>query len=304
MPSVFNAVTRRPKRKDRRKKSRGKLRMETLEKRNLMAAAINDGGWHEASTWDTNQVPGLDDEVLISQGVTVQLDQDEHQAKNIVVHGNLVATEDTNFPNKSLTADWIHVNSHGELIAGSKEDRYDEGTFTINLIGTDVRADRMVPMAMGHGHGMGPGMMMEINNNDGFLMTGGGGRVQFYGAEKLSFTKLAQSVDSGSNQIIVESVIERNFSHGNSNDNGFETSATDDGAVNWTAGDEIVIASSSYDYRKEDVRRITGVQHNTEEGTVTLTLDQSLDYDHYGEVETYGTNSHPWNKTSVTNLRN
>lgn len=37
--------------------------------------------------------------------------------------------------------------------------------------------------------------MMDVPANDGFLMTGMGGRVQFFGEDKLSFTKLAARGD-------------------------------------------------------------------------------------------------------------
>lgn len=134
-------------------------------------------------------------------------------------------------------------------------------------------------------NGMMPGTM-EIKMNDGFLMTAMGGRVQFYGEEKLSFTKLHETADANSNSIIVENVIERNFNKGAMNGEEFVTSAADDGALNWEVGDQIVIASSSYDYTEQEVRIIDSITDNGD-GTSTITLNAALAHRHYGAIETY-----------------
>ena len=185
---------------------------------------------------------------------------------------------------KTLSTRWIHVNGGGQFIVGTEDDRYDQGTFTLELTGTDKYHDPVVPMRMPNG------MIMEreIQNNDGFLMTGGKGRVQFYGEEKLSFTKLHDTVGVGAETIVVENVIERNFSMGDMRNGKPMRSPTDDGQLNWEEGDQIVIASTSYDYREEEVRTITKVDKSDDDATTTLTLDYPLEYRHYGQVEEYG----------------
>lgn len=277
-----------PRTKDRRRShARTSLRLETLEKRALLAAvAVNDGPWSEPNTWQGDVFPDDTQRVIISRGVTVELDLEDHQAKELVVHGELIVPEDALTPNKSISANWIHVNSGGQFIVGSKNDRYDVGTFTVTLKGTDVTADHSIPTAM-----MGTEGVMQINNNDGFLMTGMGGRIQLYGEERLSFTKLAQTVEAGSDKITVANIIERNFSAGAMNGDELVTNADDDGELDWEVGDQIVIASSSYDYTEEEVRSIKRVQKG---GTNTvLTLNMPLEYRHFGERETYGAVSEP-----------
>ncbi len=180
-------------------------------------------------------------------------------------------------PDKTLSTRWMHVNGGGEFIVGSEADRYDEGTFTLELTGTDKDHDPIVPMRMLE---TGMVMPMQMTNNDGFLMTAGSGRVQLYGEEKLSFTKLHVTAEPTETSIVVSNVIERNFSKGT------ETSAEDDGELNWTEGDEIVIASSSFDYKEEEVRTITKVIDNGN-GTTTLQFEDALEFRHYGEVEKY-----------------
>lgn len=187
---------------------------------------------------------------------------------------------------KSLSTRWVHVNGGGEFIVGSDGDRYDEGTFTLELTGTDKDHDPVVPMRMPNGMTM----QEQLENNDGFLMTGGTGRIQFYGEDKLSFTKLRGTAKSDQTSIVVENTIERNFNLGNVDSQGRPIkSAADDGVLNWEVGDEIVIASTSYDYREEETRILTGVKNNGD-GTTTLSFEDALLHDHYGETEKYREN--------------
>ncbi|WP_160148121.1 GEVED domain-containing protein [Rubripirellula obstinata] len=261
--------------KSKQAKRRGrKPRLERLESRQLLAAtlAVNSGDWTDASTW-SNGVPTESTRAIISQGRTVTLNSTNHVAEEIVVHGQLVAEEGAaGSPDKSLTTRWIHVNSGGVFQIGTENNRYDNHDFVLTLTGTNPNADHVVETAMG---------TMQINDNDGFLMTGGGGSLQFFGDEKLSFTKLARTAFRNSTTITVENVIERNFDG--------TTSAASDGSLTgsnaWEVGDEIVIASSSYDYSEEDARTITAV--NVQGSETVLTLNQPLSYRHYGQIETY-----------------
>ncbi|MGB7326894.1 MAG: G8 domain-containing protein, partial [Rubripirellula sp.] len=228
--------------------------------------------------------------VLISHGVTVQLDGADHAAESLVVHGNLVVPEEdqgSSEADKTLTTQWVHVNSGGLFQVGTEIDRYDTGTFALQLTGTDIDTDKIVQT---NKMGMNPGTM-TIKKNDGFLMTAGMGRVEFFGDDKISFTKLAATAIPNDDRIVVANIIERNFSEGASDASGFVTSAVDDGELNWAIGDKIVIASSSYDYTEQEVRSIIDIVPGPESGTSTLVLDASLNHRHYGEIETYGANT-------------
>jgi hypothetical protein len=251
-----------------------RLSFEPLESRQLLAAvAVQSGNWNDPNTWD-NGVPDAETRAIITQDMAVTLDGTDHVAGEIVVHGVLNVPEDANA--KTLTADWIHVNSGGVFQIGTEIDRFDTSTFVLTLTGVDPEADHVIQTATG---------TMNVNDNDGFLMTAMGGRLQFYGNEKVSFTKLAATAQSGSNTITVENVIERNFDG--------TTSAASDGELKWSVGDQIVIASSSYDYADEEVRTIIGVQE-TVVGVDILILDKPLKHRHYGEVETYGNGVRTW----------
>lgn len=250
------------------------LSFEALEPRQLLATfATANGAWTDPGIWSAG-VPDASQRAVINQNVTVELDGTEHFAEELVVRGNLVVTEDVGV-NKTLETSWVHVNSNGVFSVGSAADRYDEGKFTLTLTGTDVDAMHTIE-----------GVADPVMDNDGFLMTAGGGRVQFFGEDKLSFTKLAATGDIGDTEITVENVIERNFAAGGTDAGGdFITSAQNDGSVNWEIGDQIVIASSSYDYTDEEVRLITDVFNNGT--TTTLKFAEPLLNRHYGQIETY-----------------
>ncbi len=237
--------------------------------------AIKNGNWSKSSTW-SNGVPDDSKRAIIGKNRTVNIDGNTF-ASEVVVHGRLNVPK--NGPiDKSLTTRWVHVNSGGVFKIGSAKNRFDLGTFTLTLNGVNPNAIHQIPMADNN--------MMTVSGNDGFLMVGGNGRLQFYGKDKLSFTKLSETAEANATSIIVENSIDR--------DHNGELSATIDGSLNWEVGDEIVIASSSIEYTEEDVRKITKIENL---GSQTkLTLDEPLTYRHYGEIETYGQDVDPQSK--------
>lgn len=247
---------------------------ENLENRYLLAtitaksAVPGPLNWTNGASWVGNVAPGANDRAIIPQNTTVRLNGTSHTVKELVVHGTLEAVESTNVT-RTLSTDWIHVNSGGVFQIGTAANRYDQGNFVLTLTGTNQNADYTVETATG---------TMQINDNDGFLMAAMGGRLQFFGQDKISFTKLGQTANAGSNSIVVENVIERNFDG--------TTSAASDGQLNWQVGDQIVIASSTRDYADQDVRTITAIA-DLGNGTTRLTLNSGLTHRHYGAIESY-----------------
>jgi len=84
-----------------------------------------------------------------------------------------------------------------------------------------------------------------------------GGVLILHGDQENAWTRLAATARVGSNLIEVLN------------------------ATGWQVGDEIVLASTDFNPRQAETRHITAISGNT------LTLDQSLNYMHYGEI-TYG----------------
>ena len=235
---------------------------------NEPTTARSNGDWHSLATW-SNGVPNSRKRAIIPQGLTVTINSDDAAAHGVVTQGRLRVAENAD-THHSLTTDWLHVNSGGVFEIGTKNDPYDQGTFTLNLTGVDPELDWSIETANGE---------MDITNNNGFVMAAGGGRLQFYGKNKLSYTRLSATAPAGTNRIYVRNIIERNY------DGVFSTAS--DGELNWSVGDQIVVASSSYDYADQEVRTIVALRDlgntNTE-----ITLDAPLANRHYGQKENYG----------------
>ncbi|MEM9410856.1 MAG: G8 domain-containing protein [Planctomycetota bacterium] len=230
--------------------------------------AVQSGVWNDPAVWSAG-VPTSSVRAIIPTSVTVFMDGTDNFARELVVQGTLDILESPGV-NKSLTTDWVHVNSGGLFKIGTTTDRYDANTFELTLTGDD-------PTQVFNVEGVGN----PISNNNGFLMVAGGGRLQFFGEEKLSFTKLSATVESGSNLIFVEKQIDRNF------DGELDAS---DGEINWSVGDQIVIASTSRNYRDEEVRTIVSIA-DVGDGTQVILLDSNLNKRHYGEIEVYQNDS-------------
>ncbi len=83
------------------------------------------------------------------------------------------------------------------------------------------------------------------------------GTLNLHGDRENAWTKLARTAEAGSSEILVLD------------------------ASGWRVGDEIVLASTDFNPRQAETRHITAVSGNR------LTLDQPLQYMHFGEI-TYG----------------
>ncbi len=81
-----------------------------------------------------------------------------------------------------------------------------------------------------------------------------GGVLSLHGDRENSWTKLAETAEAGSTRIEVLD------------------------ADGWRVGDEIVLASTDFDPRQAETRHIAAIRRNV------LTLDQPLEYMHYGEI--------------------
>lgn len=268
------------------------------------AYTVSSGEWTDPDTWSNGLMPGEGTRTLISQGTHLTIDPsqiDDIVIDSLVVHGVFEVTDSGSGAELNLAADWMHVNGADNGVAsvpggalfrmGSESDRFDSDHFTLTLAGTDL-TDKAVEMvheaSASEPSGLNNRRLMTVRNNDGFLMVGAGGRLQLFGQDKLSFTKLAQTAERGATQIVVHNVIERNFTDGASDDQGFVTSAADDGTVNWEVGDTIAIASTEYDYQAYSLATITDISDSGND-TSTFTLDRALPNRHYGEQETYQT---------------
>ena len=265
------------------------------------AWSVASGHWSDPTIWSSGTVPGENTRVLVAHGTHVTMSGAQAwRARSLVIHGVFEVVDTGSGAHPELTVDWVHVNGEfpngvpgtpgGAVFRiGGPNDRFRFDSFTLTLAGTDI-GDKLVEIRReanpGEASGMNNRALMTVPDNDGFLMTAMGGRLEMYGQDKISFTKLAATAEAGQTEILVHNIIERNFSDGASDENGFITSVEDDGELNWTVGDKIVVTSTDYDYRQFSRASIAGIIE-TGDGTSVLELDQPLAHRHYGEIETY-----------------
>ena len=195
--------------------------------------AMADGNWGDASTWD-QAVPAVGDEVVIPEGITVTINGDFTCGK-IKVHGKLeVARADT-----SLTCDSIMVMGPGSLFEiGTPNERFTH-KFTLTLKGLASA---------------GMGMM-----GTKFIGAHNGGRLEFHGEERVSWTRLGANAAAGASSI---TMLE---------------------PVDWRPGEEILITSTSTDWNQAEKRVVASV---TPDG-LTVHLTSPLNYFHSGETRTH-----------------
>ena len=58
-------------------------------------------------------------------------------------------------------------------------------------------------------------------------------------------------------------------------------------AVDWKAGEKIVIAPTGYDHTEAEVRTIISIDNSSPSNPV-ITLNKALSFKHYAGIETYG----------------
>lgn len=154
-----------------------------------------------------------------------------------------LAAVENGVTHKTLVSDWILVDG-GVLRVGTEADRYDTNTLTITLEGDD-------PLASFPSVG--------VATNNAFLMSRSGGEIHLHGKEKVSWTQLGTTAASGAAGIMLKEPID------------------------WDVGDQIVIASTSFDMDEAEVRTITKVLP----GSMSVRINQPLAKQHYGELQTY-----------------
>lgn len=152
----------------------------------------------------------------------------------------------------ALTTDWLMVNN-GRFQVGTEKNPY-AGDFTLTLEGDnpDLDIERL-----------------GIRNNNAFLMVRGNNAVvEMHGIsrEKKSWTQLGTTAEVGSTQITLKE------------------------SVNWKVEDQIVLASTDFDFEQAEELTIIDISNDGK----TLTLDKPLEYKHFGELQTYSNGQKTW----------
>ncbi|KAM9839131.1 PKHD1 like 1, tandem duplicate 1 [Aulostomus maculatus] len=212
--------------------------------------------WSNASFWEDSAennftVPAEGADVVIPSGMWVVLDGSTPPLNKLTVVGVLEIPDSMNSSStrharstheyNSVVIDAVYVSIQGgRLIAGWHDEPF-RGQLLINLRGNHHTPDWPLPN--------GP--------NQGSKVLGVFGTLELYGQpHNVYHTKLAATADAGSITLTLAL------------------------PVDWQAGDEVVISTSSYSAWETEKRQITDV---SSDGRV-LTLNQPLSHTHIGET--------------------
>ncbi|MEO2048002.1 MAG: G8 domain-containing protein [Pirellulales bacterium] len=144
---------------------------------------------------------------------------------------------------KTLVADWILVDQ-GILQVGTAANPYDTNTLVLTLEGDNPDLD--LPQ-------------LGITDNNAFLMVRESGSLQLFGGAETSWTQLGATAFAGTNRITLKK------------------------SVTWDVGDEIVIASTTFDMNEAETRVITDISSDNKR----FRLNAPLTYNHFGQIQFY-----------------
>ena len=138
--------------------------------------AVSNGNWSEPTTWMNNQLPTINDDVIIPSGLTISLNTDT-EVRTLTINGTLTAdmTQDL-----SLSAGWILVTGpESEFIWGTEANPYlNKGVITLRGVGSNH-------MSMG----------------DKFLAGMESAKIELHAKPKNSWTKINQTANRGDLEI-------------------------------------------------------------------------------------------------------
>ncbi|KAI5615922.1 fibrocystin-L precursor [Silurus asotus] len=208
----------------------------------------NSIAWSNQSFWLSSAennftVPKEGANVVIPSGKWVVLDTPLPPLKNLTVMGVLEIPDNMTMSNRttdSIVLDATYISIlGGRLIAGWSDQPF-SGQLKIILRGNQRTLEWPLPSGQ----------------NQGSKVLGVFGSLDLYGMpHKVYRTKLASTAWGGSSSLSLQE------------------------PVDWQAGDEIVLSTTSYDPWQTETRTISAVSNNG----LTLTLDQPLTYTHIAE---------------------
>ncbi|SFB94556.1 Por secretion system C-terminal sorting domain-containing protein [Algibacter lectus] len=198
-------------------------------------SASANGNWNNPSTWAPNGIPTASDDIIIPNGVTVNL-VGNCRARSIRVSGLLKPVNlNTNF---TLTTRGIMVRGGGTLRIGTVNNPY-RGNGTIRLKGTDISEILFGNQNLPVEETMGSKLIGVMAN----------GRLDLHGVAKKSWTQLNRTVNAGVRTITLKEPID------------------------WNVGDEIVIASTDFNPRQAEKRTIQSISTNRRVLTLNSVLN-------------------------------
>lgn len=240
------------------------------------ARSVRVGKWSDANIWDSGKVPGKDDRVLISRGTTVEYDVASKDVIRLIqVVGTLSFARDRDTElnvcilkvqnsdtcsESGFACDLATINKSGEPNDAPR------GSMTALLVGTPDN-----PIPAGHHARIRLHYLEGLNQNDAPAIACCSARMEFHGTPLThTWVELGADAKPGQEKVTVAEPV-----------------------ADWRVGDEVIVTASKrgrgfgsyrpgarqYNEAQTESRRITAINGNT------LTLDQPLQFEHYGAGE-------------------
>ena len=209
--------------------------------------------WSDTTTWGNDAPPQFGEAVVIPKGRTLLVDVDKvPELSFVLVEGALIFAPNVDPNHQSFFDAGYIFISGGYMEVGTEAFPY-TSKITITM----------------HGDVSTPAIPTYGNKNIAVRK----GELHLVGNErKVTWTMLDKTANVEDTTITLQS----------------QTAGTFD----WAIGEEIVIASTSFDHNEAETRFITAVGFDSVDSTKPkLTLSSKLNYKHYAATETYGTDT-------------
>ena len=209
--------------------------------------------WSEASTWGNDAPPQYGEAVSIPKGRNLLVDSKMvPQLSFVLVEGSLIFAPDAD-ANHHRTFDCGYIFLKGGYMEVGTEEYPYTSKITITM----------------HGTVSDPALPTYGNKSIGVR----NGELHMVGKErKVTWTELDKTANVGDTTVTLVSQTNGDF--------------------DWVTGEEIIIASTSFDHNESEKMTIQSVADDGTDATKkVLTLTSALKYKHYAATETYGSDT-------------
>lgn len=208
--------------------------------------------------------------LMISSGMTVDIDTSIDVEMIMIAAGGQLRCN-SSIADQNIEISVAHMMIEGEFNCGSEVNPYPKN-LTISL---KHNASGMT---------FGDPTKPHTQNADYRAIMVMGGKLRLFGKKDNSgWQRIAGTMSAGSNEVLI-------WKPSNGSFNWKSRQIARNGEVIYP-GDEIIIGSSSFDYKEAEKFRIIGVDKNSYQNRIRLMLDRPANYQHYGENQFINTNA-------------
>lgn len=194
--------------------------------------AIKNGNWSDPDVWSTQTIPGNGANVYIPENLSVIIQSElQERIETVRIDGRLEFANDVN---TQLFIDTLVSSEVGHLVIGESDNPISDNVIAKIIFTGDEPIDRSSDPNL-----IGRGALLH-------------GKTDIYGAEKTSFTSLAEFAEAGDRSLTLTEI-----------------------PIGWRIGDSIVITGTDIDnVTSDEVAIVTSIDGST------IEIDAPLEWDH------------------------